>query len=77
LSIFHNKKIPELILEPGRCITGPNQLLLLKIHQVKDRKGLKKWLVADAGIGTLTMLPIMNTMKLFYAMISIEKHQKK
>jgi diaminopimelate decarboxylase len=55
LSIFHNKKIPELILEPGRCITGPNQLLLLKIHQVKDRKGLKKWLVADAGIGTLTM----------------------
>jgi diaminopimelate decarboxylase len=55
LSIFHNRKIPELILEPGRCITGPNQLLLLKIHQIKDRKGLKKWLVADAGIGTLTM----------------------
>jgi diaminopimelate decarboxylase len=55
LSLFRNKNIPELILEPGRCITGPNQLLLLKIHQVKDRKGLKKWLVADAGIGTLTM----------------------
>jgi diaminopimelate decarboxylase len=55
LSLFDNKKIPELILEPGRCLTGPNQLLLLKIHQVKDRKGLKKWLVADAGIGTLTM----------------------
>ncbi len=55
LSLFGNKKIPELILEPGRCITGPNQLLLLKIHQVKERKGLKKWLVADAGIGTLTM----------------------
>jgi diaminopimelate decarboxylase len=55
LSLFRNKNIPELILEPGRCITGPNQLLLLKIHQIKDRKGLKKWLVADAGIGTLTM----------------------
>ena len=55
LSLFGNKKIPELILEPGRCITGPNQLLLIKVHQVKDRKGLKKWLVADAGIGTLTM----------------------
>jgi diaminopimelate decarboxylase len=55
LSLYGNKKIPELILEPGRCITGPNQALLLKIHQVKDRKGLKKWLVADAGIGTLTM----------------------
>jgi len=55
LSLFRNKNIPELILEPGRCITGPNQLLILKIHQIKDRKGLKKWLVADAGIGTLTM----------------------
>ncbi len=55
LSLFPYRKIPELIIEPGRCITGPNQLLLLRIHQVKKRKGLKKWLVADAGIGTLTM----------------------
>jgi diaminopimelate decarboxylase len=55
LSIFSYRKIPELIIEPGRCITGPNQLLLIGIHQVKDRKGVKKWLVADAGIGTLTM----------------------
>lgn len=55
LTLFGNKKIPELIFEPGRCITSPNQLLLLKIHQVKERKGLKKWLIADAGIGTLTM----------------------
>jgi diaminopimelate decarboxylase len=55
LLLFRNKKIPELIFEPGRCITGPNQLLLLKIHQVKERKGIKKWLVSDAGIGTLTM----------------------
>lgn len=55
LFLFAGRKIPELIVEPGRCITGPNQLLLLKIHQVKERKGLKKWLIADAGIGTLTM----------------------
>jgi diaminopimelate decarboxylase len=55
LTLFSNKKIPELIFEPGRCITSSNQLLLLKIHQVKERKGLKKWLITDAGIGTLTM----------------------
>jgi diaminopimelate decarboxylase len=55
LDLFRNKKIPELIFEPGRCITSSNQLLILKIHQVKERKGLKKWLVTDAGIGTLTM----------------------
>ncbi len=54
-TLFSNKNIPELIFEPGRCITSSNQLLLLKIHQVKERKGLKKWIVTDAGIGTLTM----------------------
>jgi diaminopimelate decarboxylase len=53
--LFRSRQLPELILEPGRCITSPNQILLLKIHQVKERKGIKKWLIADAGIGTLTM----------------------
>jgi diaminopimelate decarboxylase len=55
ITLFQNKKIPELIFEPGRCITGPNQLLLIKIHQVKERKGIKKWIITDAGIGTVTM----------------------
>lgn len=55
LDLFKNMHLPELIFEPGRCIASPNQMLLLKIHQVKKRNGLKKWLVADAGIGTLTM----------------------
>jgi diaminopimelate decarboxylase len=55
MSLFADRPVPELIFEPGRCLTGPNQLLLITIHQVKDRKGIKKWLVADAGIGTLTM----------------------
>jgi diaminopimelate decarboxylase len=54
-SIFGHNTLPELLFEPGRCITSPNQVLLLKIHQVKERKGLRKWLVADAGTGTLTM----------------------
>lgn len=53
--LFNRKDLPELILEPGRCITSPNQILLLRIHQVKERKGIKKWLITDAGIGTLTM----------------------
>ena len=55
LDLFNYRQLPELIFEPGRCITSPNQLLILKIHQVKDRGGLKKWLIGDAGIGTLTM----------------------
>jgi diaminopimelate decarboxylase len=55
LDLFNNRQLPELIFEPGRCIASPNQLLLLKIHQVKERRGIKKWLISDAGIGTLTM----------------------
>ena len=55
LDLFKDRQLPELIFEPGRCIASPNQLLLLKIHQVKERRGLKKWLISDAGIGTLTM----------------------
>ncbi len=53
--VFGKSGLPELILEPGRCIVSPNQILLLGIHQVKVRKGIGKWLIADAGIGTLTM----------------------
>lgn len=53
--LFKNRQLPELIFEPGRCIASPNQLLVLKIHQVKERRGIKKWLISDAGIGTLTM----------------------
>ena len=55
LKLFANRTFPELIFEPGRCITSPNQLLLLKVHQVKNREKVMKWLVMDAGIGTLTM----------------------
>jgi diaminopimelate decarboxylase len=55
VELFGNRSLPELIFEPGRCITSPNQLLLLRVHQVKGRHRLIKWLVTDAGIGTLTM----------------------
>jgi len=55
VSIFRGKSLPELITEPGRCITGPNQILLLTVHQVKERPGIQKWITTDGGIGTVTM----------------------
>ena len=51
--LFDHKRYPELIFEPGRCISSQNQLLLLNIHQIKERKGIRKWIIANAGIGTL------------------------
>lgn len=52
---FATDNLPELIYEPGRCIASPNQLLLLQVHRIKQRKGLTKWLITDGGLGTVTM----------------------
>lgn len=53
--LFDDEDMPELLVEPGRCIASSNQLLLLAVLRIKERKGLKKWLVTDGGIGTVTM----------------------
>lgn len=53
--IFGGDRWPELITEPGRSIAGPGQILLLGVHQVKDRVGVHQWLTTDGGIGTVTM----------------------
>ena len=53
--LFGRASVPELLLEPGRCLTSSSQLLLLEVHQVKERKGVRKWLVTNGGIGTVTM----------------------
>lgn len=41
--------LPTLVLEPGRCLTGPNQLLLLRVLRTKQRVGLRRWIVTDGG----------------------------
>lgn len=53
--VFAPYGLPELLLEPGRSITSTNQFLLLGIHQVKERKGVKKWIMTDGGLGTVSM----------------------
>jgi diaminopimelate decarboxylase len=52
---FPRGELPELIYEPGRCITSSNQLLLLTVHRIKSRRGVGKWLIADGGLSTVTM----------------------
>lgn len=55
LRYFPKTDLPELLYEPGRCIVSPNQFLLLTVHRVKNRPGLRKWLITDGGLGTVTM----------------------
>jgi diaminopimelate decarboxylase len=54
LDLFRQDSLPELLLEPGRCITSANQILLLRVHQVKERPGIKKWILTDGGLGTVS-----------------------
>ena len=51
---FFGSNSPEIYFEPGRCLTSPAQLLLLKVQRIKERNG-KKWLITDGGLGTITM----------------------
>ena len=52
---FRPDELPELIAEPGRSIASPNQLLLLTVSQVKTRPKVRKWLITDGGLGTVTL----------------------
>ncbi len=47
--------LPELIFEPGRCITSSNQMLLLTIQRIKKRKNIGTWIIADGGLSTVTL----------------------
>ncbi|MDH5769560.1 MAG: hypothetical protein OEZ31_11500, partial [Nitrospirota bacterium] len=55
LHYFPMDELPELLYEPGRCIVSPNQFLLLTVHRVKERPGVRKWLITDGGLGTVTL----------------------
>ncbi len=55
LETFEGAEMPELILEPGRCLISNSQLLLIMVHQVKKRARVGKWITTDGGIGTVSM----------------------
>lgn len=51
---FFGANIPDTYFEPGRCLVSPVQTLLVRVHRIKERNR-KKWLITDAGLGTVTM----------------------
>lgn len=52
---FPADELPELIAEPGRSIVSSNQFLLLTVSQIKARPRVRKWLITDGGLGTVTL----------------------
>jgi len=65
--LFEGYEMPELIFEPGRCIAGSNQFLLLTAHHVKDRARAGKWIITDGGLSTVTMPTYYEYHELFLA----------
>ena len=58
--------LPTLLLEPGRCLTGPNQILLLRVLRTKQRPGLRPWIITDGGQMTVNF----PTFYEYHAMVS-------
>jgi diaminopimelate decarboxylase len=54
MSEFFGTDIPMIYFEPGRCLVSQAQILLLSVHRIKERNGMK-WLITDGGLGTITM----------------------
>lgn len=54
MSEFFGSDMPTIYFEPGRCLVSPAQTLLLRVHRIKERNGMK-WLITDGGLGTITM----------------------
>jgi diaminopimelate decarboxylase len=52
---FPRESLPELVVEPGRSIAGPNQHLLLTVQAVKHRPGVRTWVITDGGVSTVSL----------------------
>jgi diaminopimelate decarboxylase len=67
MTYFPDAGLPELLFEPGRSIVSASQLLLLTVHRVKDRPGVRKWLITDGGLGTVTLPTFYECHEVFLA----------
>lgn len=64
---FPDDEFPELLFEPGRSIVSASQVLLLTVHRVKDRPAVRKWLITDGGLGTVTLPTFYEYHEIFLA----------
>lgn len=47
----YNLKIPKVIVEPGRAISGPAGITLYTVGATKEVKGIRKYVAVDGGMG--------------------------
>ena len=44
-------KVPELVVEPGRSISGPAGVALYTVGSIKDIPGIRRYVAVDGGMG--------------------------
>jgi diaminopimelate decarboxylase len=54
-SLFGRKPgiLPTLTIETGPYVTGPCQVLLVRVNHIKEREGVPPWVVTDGGTGSV------------------------
>jgi diaminopimelate decarboxylase len=68
---------PNLIIEPGRYLTGDTQVLLLRVGGIKERKGLTKYVLTDGGMFSTSLMVWVEYHKVFVAnKMSAEDYEK-
>jgi len=67
LDLFPDGAKPELIVEPGRAVASPNQVLLLSVRQVKTRPRAGTWVITDGGLGTVCLPTFYEYHEIFLA----------
>lgn len=45
--------LPALMIETGPYVTGPCQVLLVRVNHIKQREGVPPWVVTDGGAGSV------------------------
>ena len=68
---------PNLILEPGRYLTGDTQVLLLRVGGIKEKKGIGKYVLTDGGMFSTSLMVWVEYHKIFIAnRMSAEDYEK-
>lgn len=68
---------PNLILEPGRYITGDTQVLLLRVGGIKEKKDIGKYALTDGGMFSTSFMVWVEYHKIFIAnKMSAEDYEK-
>lgn len=68
---YHEDDLPEIVFEPGRCITGNAGVLLSRVIRLKET-GTKSFIILDAGMNDLIRPSLYSA---YHEILPIERYE--